>query len=114
MVKLLIMMLDVIANSLWFIIGAGIIYAIGKTIDVFVREGRFLFSIISVTISLIAMALFTIGAIGILQNLVLDPDPVRWDDVYLYVFGGAVMTFIGWVAHNYIREHIAGAPMKSS
>ncbi len=114
-IQLLSMMLNIIASSLWFIIAGGLIYAIGKTIDVFVREERFLVSIIYVSFALFAMGLFTAGVVGILQNFVFDPDPVAWEDVYLYILGGLVMTIMSIISHGYIRDHfVQSMSVKSS
>ena len=94
----------ILSNSLWFIIAAGGLYTIGRLLDIYIRKGYLVSSIILTLFSIISFGLVMMAGIDILKYYIgmTTGVPNIWGT--LGWFGLAVLIFIvGRIPYNYAR-----------
>jgi putative membrane protein len=110
-------LLAFLKTIVWGMVGAGLIYALGKFIDAYVRERRVMWSYWIVPFSLLAF-----GFIGyaVFESLYLSIsndfsiDPFLTGTFVSFTATGVVIAFIGAITYHYIRDIFSGLNKETS
>jgi putative membrane protein len=91
--------------SLWFLLGAALTYTIGKTIDIYVRRGKFLRSTIVIVFSVLCVGYIASALLEILQYLLGTKiyTFAAVTGVFFEVLAGGVFGFIAIMIWSYIK-----------
>lgn len=93
----------IFGDTLWFIIGAGVLYSIGRLLDIYVRKGYLVSSIILTLFSLISGGFILIAALNIIEyfmGITSEPDITK---IFLWSVIGLFIFILGRTIYNYAR-----------
>lgn len=97
---LLIMM----QSSLWFLIGGGALYTLGRLMDTYIRKGYWVSSIMMSFFTLISLGLWAHAILKISNYFIgLGPQP-DFTNIFLVTISGLMVFFLGRNWSTYIRK----------
>ncbi|UCH88241.1 MAG: DUF373 family protein [Thermoplasmata archaeon] len=99
-------------NSMWWILGAILIYSIGKTIDLYYRRGLAFRPLPSITLSVFTIGFLLTAILDIASFLILNVDYDITKIFLLVLIGFCFLFFTIWI-HFYIRERYITRPSRT-
>ncbi len=106
--ELFLIILEMVENSFWFIIFAGIIYTLGDTADIYIRTGKFASSFWQIIFSLLATGFILWALIEIFNGILGETYEI--DIIFMNVLAGGLLGFLAVIIHNYIKGHYEPEP----
>ncbi len=95
--------LVILGESLWFIIGAGALYTLGRLFDIYIRKGYLVSSIVITFFALFSVGFLMVAAIKIMKyqaGLKSVIDPV---ETFIYIIASFFIFLIGWRLFRYAK-----------
>lgn len=99
-------------NSMWWILGAVLIYGIGKAIDLYYRKGLTFRPLPSITLSVFAIGFILTAILDIAGFLILGSTYDITKIFLLVLIGFCFLFFTIWI-HFYIRERFITRPSRA-
>lgn len=100
-----------LTELVWWVVVGALITAAGRVLDAYLKSREVLWSYWALPFSLIATGLILTGLfhiIGRIEANVPTGQLVRMAD-FLSILAGALIAFVGWSTHHYLRQRL-GAP----
>ena len=94
----------ILGDTLWYIIVAGALYSIGRLLDIYVRKGYLVSSIILTLFSLISGGFVLIAILGVVKYLMGITDELDVTKIFTWSVIGLFIFIIGRAMYNYARS----------
>lgn len=101
--------IDLAYNSMWYILGAILIYGIGKSLDLYYRRGLAFRPLPSITLSIFGIGFILTAILDIASFLLLGKEYDIQKIFILVLIGFLFLIFTVWI-HTYIRERYITRP----
>ena len=98
--------LSILYYSWWYVVGSTGIYIIGSTIDIYIKEKRFIWRVVPLLFIIIAAGFIGQGVIEIVIYVVSGNLYTTIDITLLNLFIGSAAVLLGSGIYRYIRDHI--------
>ena len=94
---------------LLLLLGAVVVIEVSRTIDGYLRDGVFNINIVRFIFTIASMGLITAGIIEIINDIFVE-NSYDGDNV-LYILAGIILSFLGLLVHDSIRERVEENPL---
>lgn len=98
--------INFVSFSLWYIIAGILIYMFGASIDIYIKEKRFMWSVLNRAMGLVGYGFVAISVLEILRYINYGTGLLPLEVVYYYTVIGFVILFFSVAIGRYIRDHM--------